>query len=141
MKLFTIAALMVALAATGTMAETYRARVTRVIDGDTIEVDHNGKRERVRLQAIDAPERGRPGAAASTANLRRMLEGKSVTIESQKRPDKYGRTVGKFTANGTDAGLAQIQSGQARHFKKYEKAQPKADRRTYAAADRGRPRK
>ena len=38
------------------MTKTYKGTVTRVIDGDTIEVDVNGEIERIRLIGLDAPE-------------------------------------------------------------------------------------
>lgn len=53
-------------------------RVTRYVDGDTIEVDMNGKKERIRMIGIDTPETHKPNtpvqcygpaAAAHTKNL------------------------------------------------------------------------
>ncbi len=43
------------------------AVVTRVIDGDTIEVNLNGRLERVRYYSIDAPEPHEPGGPAAQA--------------------------------------------------------------------------
>lgn len=53
-------------------------RVTRYVDGDTIEVDMNGKKERIRMIGIDTPETHKPNtpvqcygpaAAAHTKNI------------------------------------------------------------------------
>jgi endonuclease YncB( thermonuclease family) len=41
-----------------TEALPFTGEVVGVIDGDTIEVLHNGKAQRVRLQGIDCPEKG-----------------------------------------------------------------------------------
>jgi len=43
------------------------AQLTRVVDGDTIDVELNGVTERVRLIGIDTPERGAAGFAEATA--------------------------------------------------------------------------
>lgn len=37
-------------------ALAFHGKVVKVLDGDTIDVLHNGKAERVRLHGIDAPE-------------------------------------------------------------------------------------
>ena len=39
-------------------AGDFTDKVVGVIDGDTIEVLHNGQAERMRLNAIDCPEKG-----------------------------------------------------------------------------------
>ena len=43
-----------------TQAEVIEGRVVRVVDGDTIVVDHNAERHRIRLSGIDSPERDQP---------------------------------------------------------------------------------
>lgn len=77
----------------GTQAQT--VLVTRVIDGDTIEIDHGIK---IRLLGIDTPETKDPRrpvecfgkqAAAETKSL---LEGRLVILEKDvSETDKYGR--------------------------------------------------
>ena len=37
---------------------TIPARVVSILDGDTIEVLHNNRAERIRLNGIDCPEKG-----------------------------------------------------------------------------------
>jgi micrococcal nuclease len=39
------------------LSSTFAGRVVRVLDGDTIEVLHNNKAERIRLSGIDCPEK------------------------------------------------------------------------------------
>src|SRR3954449_12548626 len=81
-----------------------RARVTRVVDGDTVAVsiDGAGGEERsVRLLGIDTPETHRPGTPIecggpeASANMARLTPpGTRVTLESdpsQDRVDRYGR--------------------------------------------------
>ena len=82
------------------MRQKQTVNVTRVIDGDTVEVQtkpglfRNGRKERVRLYGIDAPESSQTGGPESTKHLKRIIgSGKNVRLE-QSGKDRYGRTVG-----------------------------------------------
>ena len=75
-------------------AEEFSGQVVGIIDGDTIEVMHLGKAERVRLHGVDCPEIGQPyGERArkytSTHTLRKIV---TVIIDDK---DKDGQTVGQ----------------------------------------------
>jgi micrococcal nuclease len=78
-----------------------RARVESVVDGDTIRVSQGERRLMVRLIGVDAPETGygeraaEPFGAEATETARRLLGGRSVTLEyeSGSRVDRYGRTL------------------------------------------------
>jgi len=85
--------------------------VVRIVDGDTIVVDINGKQEKIRLIGVDTPEAVDPrkpvqcfGKEASlfTKNL---VENKKVRLEgdsSQGDRDKYGRLLRYvFLSDGT----------------------------------------
>lgn len=75
-------------------------KVLRGIDGDTIEIEKDGKPVRVRLIGVDKPETVHPSkpveafgkeASKFTCNL---LKGESVYLEYDKdKADKYGRTL------------------------------------------------
>lgn len=75
--------------------------VERVVDGDTIIVQLDGQRTRVRLIGIDTPESAHPDAdrnspegAAVSARVKALLEGTQVFLEyDEERSDKYGRTL------------------------------------------------
>lgn len=70
------------------------ATVTRVIDGDTIEVNLEGLIYRVRYIGIDAPEIGEPCADEATEANRQLVEGKTVWLEKDiSETDKYGRLL------------------------------------------------
>jgi endonuclease YncB( thermonuclease family) len=90
-------------------ARTYL--VTRVIDGDTIEL---GNGQGVRVVGIDTPERGECGFDAATANMERLVLGKRVRLTmSDEDTDRYGRLLRYVDVGGRDAGLAQINAGLA----------------------------
>ncbi len=67
-----------------------KEKVTKVIDGDTFETA--SRKNPVRLANVDAPERGKPGAAKATEALRNLIQGEEVVIDTVAR-DAYGRSV------------------------------------------------
>ena len=77
-------------------------RVVRVIDGDTIKVELDGRPETVRLVGIDTPESGRPqtpvecGSKQAGTALRRLLLDREVAVlrdPTQDAVDQYGRAL------------------------------------------------
>ena len=63
-------ALLLLLVAHGALGETLRGKVVRIADGDTLTILVNKTQIRVRLDAIDAPERGRAfGRSSSLAGI------------------------------------------------------------------------
>ena len=85
--------------------------VARVIDGDTVEL---GNGETVRLVGIDTPEVGECGFEAASADLSRLVLGKSVQLaRSDEDRDGYGRLLRYVDVAGTDAGLRLIENGRA----------------------------
>lgn len=80
--------------------EKILVQVTRVVDGDTIEVNFNGEAERVRLIGIDTPEtvhpnRGEEPYGREASNFTKTwLEGKQVGLEFDvQERDRYGRLL------------------------------------------------
>ena len=71
---------------------TYTALVTRVIDGDTIEVRYDTLSLTIRLDNINTPESDTVGGSAATDYLRSLIAGQLVEIE-ERGTDIYGRTL------------------------------------------------
>jgi len=76
------------------------ATVTRIIDGDTIEVSFQGKTEKVRLIGVDTPETKHPDKPVQpygpeAANFtEKQLAGKKIFLEKDvSERDKYGRLL------------------------------------------------
>ena len=95
----------------------------KVVDGDTIWVDNNGKRQKIRLIGLDTPESVDPrkplqcfGLEAS-AQAKTILGGQSVYLEtdpSQDSVDRYGRTLAYvWTESGRLFNLDMITDGYA----------------------------
>src|SRR5215472_5489537 len=95
--------------------------VVSVLDGDTIDVLHNGQAERIRLNGIDAPEKGQPYGKRAKRFLADLVAGKTVTIHSYKL-DRHKRTVGDvLLADGTNLNRELVKAGLAWWYKKYSK--------------------
>ncbi len=71
----------------------FTGQVVRVIDGDTIEVLHNGNAEQIRLHGIDCPENGQAFGMAAKLATSALVFAKSVTVERQGS-DKGARASG-----------------------------------------------
>ena len=103
-----------ALSATHAAAET--ARISRVVDGDTVVLDNGA---RVRLLQIDAPEvgSGECYSRRSTKELRRLLpSGAPVRLLADARLDRidrYGRLLRYVIRGSTNVNLALVARGAA----------------------------
>lgn len=121
----------------------FTARVTAVVDGDTIKVRRGWKRYTARLIGIDTPETRRPGrpvecggreATASMLQLgftrprdtngdglvdRRGGRGRRVVVRTdptQARRDRYRRLLAYVRAGRRDFGLGQLNRGWAKVY-------------------------
>lgn len=108
------------------LANTDFYAVTRVVDGDTIDVNINGIIKRVRLIGINTPEVVDPrkpvecfGIEASN-KAKEVLTGKSVILEkdpSQGDVDKYGRLLRYiWLTDGTNFNKLMIEQGYAYEY-------------------------
>jgi micrococcal nuclease len=101
-------------------------KVSRVIDGDTLDIDMNGKIERIRLIGMDTPETVDPrkvvqcfGKEASD-KAKEMLNGKMVSLEadnSQGERDGYKRLLRYvYLEDGTFFNKYMIAEGYAHEY-------------------------
>jgi micrococcal nuclease len=84
----------------GAPASAASARVTKVVDGDTIHVSLGGRDEAVRYIGMDTPESVKPGtpvqcyAKAASAENERLVAGETVRlVPDAEALDRYGRTL------------------------------------------------
>lgn len=109
-------------------AYLYRAQVTRVIDGDTVDVTLDLgfyielRAQRIRLLGIDAPEvkgETREAGQAAKAFLKDLVEGRWIIIRTVKgkddgdRADSFGRWLGVLYLDGVDVNEAMMAAGHA----------------------------
>ena len=100
-------------------AQTGRATVLSIGDGDTIRVRQAGKALTVRLACIDAPENVQtPYGLKSRQYLQQRLSiGREVSL-IVKSTDRYGRSVAEVIAD-TNINLALVEDGQAFAYRQY----------------------
>jgi micrococcal nuclease len=96
------------------------ALVTRVVDGDTVEVDFEGRTITVRLFGIDTPESVAPGqpvqcfAIAASSYTTDRLEGERVRLQFDvERIDPYGRTLAYVWLGGELYNETLVRAGYA----------------------------
>lgn len=115
---------------------TIQGRSVHVADGDTFTLlDDNNTLHRIRLDGIDAPEKGQAFGNVSREYLAKMIVGKRLTVTFTEK-DKYGRILGKVSTDSiVDINLLAIESGMAWHYsyfnseKKYANAEKEAKRK------------
>jgi micrococcal nuclease len=99
--------------------------VTQVVDGDTMEVQHDGAAIRVRVLGIDAPEIARDHKTGPVLrhgvsdSARALLLGKPVTLTShpsQPQLDRYRRHLRYVDVAGADLGQMLVEGGHAREY-------------------------
>lgn len=91
---------------------SFEARVTRVIDGDTIEVSRANQSIRIRFFGIDAPELKQSFGKQSKEALSRILNDKQVQI-IYKNKDTYGRIVAIVKLDDIDINRFLVSKGYA----------------------------
>jgi endonuclease YncB( thermonuclease family) len=101
-------------------SDTITGKVVSVIDGDTYDLLLKGNRKiRVRMEGIDAPERGMPFYKVSKNHLAQLCFNKNVSLNITGI-DGHDRFLGfTYLDDGSELSHEMIKAGLAWHFKKY----------------------
>lgn len=100
-------------------AGEFVGQVVGVIDGDTVNVLHNGKAERIRLNGIDCPEKSQAYGQKAKHATSDLAFGKEVTIQTHGN-DKYGRTIADvFLSDGKNVNHELVKEGWCWWYRKY----------------------
>lgn len=95
-------------------ADSGTYRVTRVIDGDTIDVEMNGEVVRVRYVGVNTPERDEPCYQDATQANRDLVEGKFVRLERDTSDtDRYDRLLRYIYVDDVMVNEQLVQGGWA----------------------------
>ena len=100
------------------MSEEFQGKVVRILDGDTVEVMHNNRAERIRLNGINCPEKKQSFGQQAKELTSALCFGKNVTVQSFKG-DRYGRTIGELWVEGQDVNQEIVRRGMAWWYRKY----------------------
>jgi len=103
--------------------EGQQVEILHQVDADTYDVRMpDGKRERVRLAGVDAPEKNTKEGQQASAYARYLIgtdpnnpknKKKTATLYSKGDRDAYGRLMGSVAVGGRDLGTALVASGSA----------------------------
>lgn len=111
-------------------AQILRGNVVKISDGDTFTLLLNGNEQvRVRIDGIDAPEKGQAFGNRAKEYLSSLIWGEIITVCVSKT-DRYGRSIGKVsTPTIEDVGLEMIKAGYAWQYRDYN------NDKSYSAAE------
>lgn len=106
---------------TGAAAGPVFADVTRIVDGDTVEVDLAGVEEDIRYIGVDTPETVAPGQPVecfgkpASALNGELVEGERVRLVfDDERRDKYGRLLAYVYVGDVFVNAQLVRLGYAR---------------------------
>lgn len=100
---------------------SFDVKITRVIDGDTVEIQYHELNLKIRLANIDAPEKrgSQPYGKAATKALSKLCKGKIVTVSGEGKLDGFGRLIAELFIGDLNLNKEMVRLGYAWHFKKY----------------------
>lgn len=104
-------------AGTSTM-KPFVAKVTKVIDGDSLKVRKGKKNYELRLYGIDAPEYDQPFAGKAKKFVKKKISGKKVQVIPIER-DKYKRLVAIVVLGDETINYELLRHGLAWYYPKY----------------------
>lgn len=91
-------------------------QVVDVVDGDTVDIQHDDGIARIRLHGIDAPEKGQNFAHHATQFLEGLTAGQSLTVDTRGQ-DQSGHTIGEvFLFDGRHLNKELVKVGLAWWF-------------------------
>ena len=101
--------------------------VVGISDGDTLTARCGEPgaytQVKVRVAAIDAPEKAQPFGQRSRQHLADLCFGQWGTIKTRSK-DRYKRTVADVECRGKDVGAAQVRAGMAWFYARYGTGYP-----------------
>ncbi len=114
---FVFPLLLISLAQAGQLS----GKVTKILSGDTLKINVQGKEWKIRLAGITCPNLRQPNGQQARKLTRKIAFGKRVVIKP-KGMDRYGATVGEvILPNGSNLGHELVKAGLGR----YSRTSPK----------------
>ncbi len=98
------------------------AKVIKILDGDTYDIlFSDNTTERIRMEGIDAPEKGMPYYKVAKNYLGQLCFGKQIKIQRTGK-DRHGRTLAyTYLPDNTELSHEMLKAGLAWHYKKFNK--------------------
>ena len=105
---------------------TYKARVRKVVDGDTVDVEidlgfHLHTTQRLRLARIDTPELRSPipeerAKAVKAMNYLELKVLEKEILVTTKKSDLYGRYIAEIVIDGVNINDLMLENGMAKKY-------------------------
>lgn len=92
--------------------------VVGITDGDTVDVRLDSGMIRIRLHAIDAPERGQAHGQVAKEALSGLVFGSAVQVEPFEQ-DRYDRLVARLWLGDLDVNAEMVKRGYAWVYRRY----------------------
>lgn len=128
----------VAVPVTAADTKIMTGKVVSIADGDTLTLLVDRRQTKIRLEGIDAPEKGQPYGDEAKQELGRLMFGKAVKVATTGK-DRYGRTLGRVFIGDTDVNVHLVRQGLAWWSRKYpDDPNPKAPEDAARREGRGR---
>ena len=102
----------------GVCKEIINVSISRIIDGDTVEVFRGSEKVKIRLYGIDAPERAQDYGNSATRALQEALKPFDEIDVVIRDKDRYGRIVGEIFAGGSNINLIMLLEGHCWHYER-----------------------
>lgn len=100
--------------------ETIEGKVIGILDGDTYDLLNDSNRTvRIRMEGIDAPERGMPFYQVAKKQLSSLCFGKKVTVQITQAGRDQRKIGFTYLSDRTELSHEMIRAGLAWHFKRY----------------------
>ena len=99
-------------------APVFSAQVTKVVDGDSLEVKYAGQKIKLRLWGIDAPERRQAYGKQARVWLAAMVSGRRIEAQA-KDIDVYNRLVALVWVDGQSVNEEMVRQGAAWVYSRY----------------------
>ncbi|MGV8991202.1 MAG: thermonuclease family protein [Thiobacillus sp.] len=119
---------------TAATADTFTGHVIEISDGDTLTLLVGRQHQKIKLAAIDAPERNQAWGDQSRTNLSRLALNQTA-VATCTQLNQRGELVCKMVVNQRDVGLEQLQAGMAWWLRQDAKTPPAEDHSTYGNAE------
>lgn len=117
------------------VSEWVSGRVIKVYDGDTLTLMIDGKKQKVRLAEIDAPEMEQPYGPEAGEFARALLLGKDIQVEVRYY-DYYRRIIGFVWVDDVNVNEELVRRGYAWWYQYYSESETLAALQREARAGR-----
>ncbi|HEY6915446.1 MAG TPA: thermonuclease family protein [Paludibacter sp.] len=106
-------------ASTGSNKGAIEGEVVKIVDGDTYDLRTGDQTIRVKMEGIDAPEKGMRFYKESKKYLHDLCLGRKVLFKPNEI-SKFNKQIGfTYLSGGLELSHEMVRAGYAWHFKKY----------------------